>query len=164
MSYQTTKLFKHSKNSKRIFYFSDSENNGLPQCLLHVYIDSCHGLQSSKRFESLSKNNLVKMDLKYVCNCFSLFSYSSSKSKSKVELRVGQSGPKSISFKNGDSAPIFDKEFTLLVNNPNTEDLNIEVIDANEKVIGNTNIPIFDLLNQPDMEYSCQQFELKHQG
>ena len=164
MSYQTTKLFKHSKNSKSIFYFSDSENNGLPQCLLHVYIDSCHGLQSSKRFENLSKNNVVKMDLKYVCNCFSLFSYSSSKSKSKVELRVGQSGPKSISFKNGDSAPIFDKEFTLLVNNPNTEDLNIEVIDANEKVIGNTNIPIFDLLNQPDMEYSCQQFELKHQG
>ena len=92
------------------------------------------------------------------------FPYSSSKSKSKVELRVGQSGPKSISFKNGDSAPIFDKEFTLLVNNPNTEDLNIEVIDANDKVIGNTNIPIFYLLNQPDMEYTCQQFELKHQG
>ena len=100
----------------------------------------------------------------YICNYFSLFSYSSSKSKSKVELRVGQSGQKSISFKNGDSAPIFDKEFTLLVNNPNTEDLNIEVIDADEKIIGTTNISIFDLLNQPDMEYPCQQFELKHQG
>ena len=147
-----------------IFCFSDSENNGLPQCLLHVYIDSCHGLQSSKRFANLSKNNEVKIDPKYVCNCFSLFSYSSSKSKSKIELRVGQSGPKSISFKNGDSSPIFDKEFTLLVHHPNTEKLNIELIDANEKVIGNTTIPIFDLLNQPNMEYTCQQFELKHQG
>ena len=39
-----------------IFNFSDSENSGLPQCLLHVYIDSCHGLQSSNRFENLSKN------------------------------------------------------------------------------------------------------------
>ena len=90
--------------------------------------------------------------------------HSSSKSKSKVELRVGQSGPQLVTFKNGESAPIFDKEFTLLVNNPNTEDLSIEVIDSNEKVIGNTTISIFDLLNQPDMEYTCQQFELKHQG
>ena len=141
-----------------IFYFSDAENNGLPQCLLHI--DSCHGLQSSKRFEILSKSNVLKTDLKV----FLYFPYSSSKSKSKVELRVGQSGPKSISFKNGDSSPIFDKEFTLLVHHPNTEKLNIELIDANEKVIGNTTIPIFDLLNQPNMEYTCQQFELKHQG
>ena len=57
-----------------IFCFSDSENIGLPQCLLHVYIDSCYGLQSSKRFENLSKIDEVKMDLKYVCNSFSLFS------------------------------------------------------------------------------------------
>ena len=39
-----------------------------------------------------------------------------------------------------------------------------KVIDADEKIIGTTNISIFDLLNQPDMEYPCQQFELKHQG
>ena len=42
--------------------------------------------------------------------------------------------------------------------------MSIEIFDGNQKVIGSLIFSIQELINQPDMEFSCQQFELKQQG
>ena len=71
--------------------------------LLHVYIDCCHNLKS------LDQSSIIP--------------------SSKVELQVGQSDNQSTSVKPDDSNPVFQKEFTFLVDNPYVDDLNINVIE-----------------------------------
>merc|ERR1719483_1485966 len=50
-----------------------------------------------------------------------------------------------------------------MISNPHVDDLHIKIIDSGHKnaVIGTTTIRTSDIMAQPDMEYSCQSFNLK---
>ena len=59
------------------------------------------------------------------------------------------------------SDPIFQQEFVFLIKNPYIDDLSIKVIDKDESLIASTKIRTSDIMDQPDMEYVCQPFQLK---
>ena len=102
--------------------------------LVHVYIDSCHALKSMDETHNLS---------------------------TKVQLQMGQSSTQST-FVKEDSDPIFQQEFVFLVYNPYVDNLDIKVIDTiNGTIIGSTKIKTTDIMAEPNMEYSYQDFDLE---
>merc|ERR1719464_1355022 len=118
----------------------ESANDGLSKCLLQVYVDCCHDLKSP-----------------------STSSKTSSKPSPIVELQVGQGESQSTWPQDFTTEPVFESSFVFMISNPHVDDLHIKIIDSGHKnaVIGTTTIRTSDIMAQPDMEYSCQSFNLK---
>ena len=91
--------------------FSDYHDEDEAKCLLHVYIDSCHNLQSPAT--------------KYK---------ESSKPSPFVELNIGNNVESQKTYPESfTNDPVFEKGFTFTVINPYSDDLHIRVIDSGHK-------------------------------
>ena len=94
-----------------IFKISDYHDEDEAKCLLHVYIDSCHNLQSPAT--------------KYK---------ESSKPSPFVELNIGNNVESQKTYPElFTNDPVFEKGFTFTVINPYSDDLHIRVIDSGHK-------------------------------
>ena len=78
-------------------------------------------------------------------------------------MQVGQGESQSTWPQDFTTEPVFESSFVFMVSNPHVDDLHIKIIDSGHKnaVIGTTTIRTSDIMAQPDMEYSCQSFNLK---
>ena len=93
------------------FKISDYHDEDEAKCLLHVYIDSCHNLQSPAT--------------KYK---------ESSKPSPFVELNIGNNVESQKTYPESfTNDPVFEKGFTFTVINPYSDDLHIRVIDSGHK-------------------------------
>jgi len=111
----------------------DSEH---AQCILHVYIDSCTGLDNIKN-PSYKPCPMVQV----VCN---------------KESR--QTWIKSYT-----TNPVIEQGFVMLVYSPNSDDIDFKVVDSakNNQEIGTVSVDIWKILEQPSMEFSLQPWTLK---
>ena len=92
-------------------FFSDLEDDGRAHCLLHVFIDSCHGLESPA---TKSKE--------------------SSKPSPKVELFIGSEKESQSTWPQYyTNDPVFEQGFVFTVTNPYSDDLHLRVIDTGHK-------------------------------
>ena len=110
-------LYFHGKTPKKghkfmnINLFSDLEDDGRAHCLLHVFIDSCHGLESPA---TKSKE--------------------SSKPSPKVELFIGSEKESQSTWPQYyTNDPVFEQGFVFTVTNPYSDDLHLRVIDTGHK-------------------------------
>ena len=78
-------------------------------------------------------------------------------------MQVGQGESQSTWPQDFTTEPVFESSFVFMISNPHVDDLHIKIIDSGHKnaVIGTTTIRTSDIMAQPDMEYSCQSFNLK---
>ena len=123
----------------------DFGTDDLAKCLVHVYVDSCKDLvQKGKKPSPI------------------------------VDMKVG-AGPKQSTWTQAHTLdPVFEQGFVFLVNNPNTDDLHIDVIDSakssggkSSSSLGSLSLRISDIWKRPGMQYSPPQpftFHDGHQG
>jgi len=118
---------------KEIAEASDNENT---KCIVHIYIDSCSGLDDPKN-SAYKPSPLVQLS-------------------SAKESR--QTWPKSVT-----SAPVIEQGFVLLIKSPHSDDIHIRVLDTGKQnnCIGTASINVWDLIQQPGMEYPLQPWILK---
>ena len=114
----------------------DSQRNCQAQCLLHIFLDSCHNLKSSQ------PSPFVKF---YIRN--------------KKESKLSRT-------KYYTNDPIFEEGFEFTVIDPYTDDLHIKVIDSGHKdaEMGYLKLPISTILESPNMECKQQKFSLTGKG
>uniref|UniRef100_A0A672RWW7 Extended synaptotagmin 2 n=1 Tax=Sinocyclocheilus grahami TaxID=75366 RepID=A0A672RWW7_SINGR len=112
-------------------------NENLSSALLVVYLDSASNLPSGKKV-SIDPNPFVK-------------------------LTVGQKMYTSkVRFKT--SEPLWEEAFHFLINNPRTQELEIEVRDSKHKCsLGSVRVAVASLLKEADMTLN-QQFPLHNSG
>uniref|UniRef100_A0A671MF23 Extended synaptotagmin-2-like n=1 Tax=Sinocyclocheilus anshuiensis TaxID=1608454 RepID=A0A671MF23_9TELE len=112
-------------------------NENLSSALLVVYLDSASNLPSGKKV-SIDPNPFVK-------------------------LTVGQKMYTSkVRFKT--SEPLWEEAFHFLINNPRTQELEIEVRDSKHKCsLGSVRVAVASLLKEADMTLN-QQFPLQNSG
>ncbi|XP_059389245.1 extended synaptotagmin-2 isoform X4 [Carassius carassius] len=112
-------------------------NENLSSALLVVYLDSASNLPSGKKM-SIDPNPFVK-------------------------LTVGQKMYTSkVRYKT--SEPLWEEAFHFLINNPRTQELEIEVRDSKHKCsLGSVGVAVASLLKEADMTLN-QQFPLQNSG
>ncbi|XP_077085219.1 extended synaptotagmin-2 isoform X3 [Siphateles boraxobius] len=112
-------------------------NSNLSSALLVVYLDSASNLPSGKKM-SIDPNPFVK-------------------------LTVGQKMYTSkVRYKT--SEPLWEEAFSFLINNPHTQELEIEVRDSKHKCsLGSVRVALGSLLKETDMTLN-QQFPLQNSG
>ena len=78
-------------------------------------------------------------------------------------MQVGQGKSQSTWPQSYTTEPVFEEVFVFMITNPLVDDLHIKIIDSGHKnaVIGTTTIRTSDIMNQPDMTFVCQDFNLK---
>ncbi|XP_051503708.1 extended synaptotagmin-2-like isoform X2 [Myxocyprinus asiaticus] len=112
-------------------------NDNLSSALLVVYLDSARNLPSGKKV-SIDPNSFVKLTVGQKTNT------------SKVRYKT--------------SEPLWEETFSFLINNPRTQELEVEVRDSKHKCsLGSMQVALSSLLKEPEMTLN-QQFPLQNSG
>jgi len=109
------------------------------KCILHIYIDSCQGLEDPK-------NPGYKPSPQVQISC---------------AKDARSSWPKGYTVD-----PVVEQGFVMLVTSPTSDDIHIRVLDAGKKndCLAEMSVSVWEIIQQPGMEYPLQPWGLQGSG